>query len=173
MSEPRDWKWVTNFFVKVIKGRNHGDQMPTLVSADSNSTAGGSKSRSSQSRPGSSSNGTPADNLAATAAVSDDAKSGENDIQAKGRATAAVVTALSCVLFALGVAWIFLFPLVTITTGEAKPRGTFFDENAMLVHHTSIDLRPADIEWAQPGSLRKAYPPQVRRLIPLLLGAAH
>ncbi|CAM9881517.1 unnamed protein product, partial [Chrysoparadoxa australica] len=36
----------------------------------------------------------------------------------------------------LGVCWILLMPAVTITTGEAKPRGTYFDENALLVYHS-------------------------------------
>lgn len=65
---------------------------------------------------------------------------------------------LSCLAFALGCVWILLFPLVTVTTGEAKPRGTFFDENAMLVHHTTVKLTAGDVEWAQPGPLSKAYP---------------
>lgn len=65
---------------------------------------------------------------------------------------------LSCLAFALGCAWILLFPLVTVTTGEAKPRGTFFDENAMLVHHTTVKLTAGDVEWAQPGPLSKAHP---------------
>lgn len=61
-------------------------------------------------------------------------------------------------MFALGCAWILLFPLVTVTTGEAKPRGTFFDENAMLVHHTVVELQAQDVHWVQPGPLREAYP---------------
>lgn len=64
----------------------------------------------------------------------------------------------SCLAFALGCLWILLFPLVTITTGEAKPRGTFFDENAMLVHHTTVKLTTDDVRWAQPQELSKLYP---------------
>ena len=63
----------------------------------------------------------------------------------------------SCLAFATGCLWILLFPLVTITTGEAKPRGTFFDENAMLVHHTMVKLTPEDVAWAQPAELRQTY----------------
>lgn len=67
----------------------------------------------------------------------------------------------SCVSFLLGCVWILLFPLVTLTTGESKPRGTFFDENAMLVHHTSTKLTAADVDWAKPARLIEAYPQQV------------
>ncbi|CAM9185558.1 unnamed protein product [Ectocarpus sp. 13 AM-2016] len=66
----------------------------------------------------------------------------------------------SCVSFFLGCVWVLLFPLVTLTTGESKPRGTFFDENAMLVHHTSTKLAVADVDWAKPARLAKAYPQQ-------------
>lgn len=90
------------------------------------------------------------------------------DAGKKRRITAvavAVARILPCVTFVLGVTWIFLFPLVTITTGEAKPRGTFFDENAMLVHHTVLELQTAEFTWAQPESLRKTYPPEVIRCV--------
>lgn len=65
---------------------------------------------------------------------------------------------VSVASFVLGCLWIFLFPLVTVTTGEAKPRGTFFDENAMLIHHTSTKLTAADVDWARPAPLSDAYP---------------
>lgn len=68
----------------------------------------------------------------------------------------------SCVSFLLGCVWILLFPLVTLTTGESKPRGTFFDENAMLIHHTSTKLTAADFDWARPERLIEAYPQQVK-----------
>lgn len=68
----------------------------------------------------------------------------------------------SCVSFCLGCVWVLLFPLVTLTTGESKPRGTFFDENAMLVHHTSTKLTVADVDWAKPARLTEAYPQQVK-----------
>jgi len=68
----------------------------------------------------------------------------------------------SCASFLLGCVWILLFPLVTLTTGESKPRGTFFDENAMLVHHTSTKLTAADVDWAKPARLIEAYPQQVK-----------
>jgi len=32
------------------------------------------------------------------------------------------------------VVWILLFPLLSITTGELKPRGLYVDENSILVH---------------------------------------
>ncbi|CAM9269215.1 unnamed protein product, partial [Hapterophycus canaliculatus] len=66
----------------------------------------------------------------------------------------------SCASFFVGCVWILLFPLVTVTTGETKPRGTFFDENALLVHHTSTKLAAADVDWARPSQLSKAYPQQ-------------
>lgn len=169
MSDPRDSKWLFNFFVQILKGRYSGGKMTTSVSADSINTAVGSESRSSQlSTP---SDRTLADNLPGTAAVSDVAENEENEAQLKGYAAAGFVTALPYVLYALGVAWVLLFPLVTITTGEAKPRGTFVDENAMLIHHNSMDLRPVDVEWAHPSSLRKTYPPQVRTFIRLLFSS--
>lgn len=68
----------------------------------------------------------------------------------------------SGVSFCLGCVWILLFPLVTLTTGESKPRGTFFDENAMLVHHTVTKLTAADVDWAKPARLLEAYPQQVK-----------
>lgn len=80
----------------------------------------------------------------------------------QAKVTAAVwdsrVKVISVASFALGCLWIFMFPLVTVTTGEAKPRGTFFDENAMLIHHTSTKLTAADVDWARPGPLNEAYP---------------
>lgn len=69
----------------------------------------------------------------------------------------------SCVSFFMGCVWILLFPLVTVTTGETKPRGAFFDENALLVHHTSTKLTAADVDWAKPSRLSKAYPQQVKQ----------
>lgn len=69
---------------------------------------------------------------------------------------------VSCASFFLGCIWILLFPLVTVTTGESKPRGTFFDENAMLVHHTSTKLTAADVDWVKPTRLIEAYPQQVK-----------
>jgi hypothetical protein len=44
---------------------------------------------------------------------------------------------LALLAYLLGVVWIFLFPLVCITSGELKARGTFSDENALLLHHLS------------------------------------
>ncbi len=81
---------------------------------------------------------------------------------ADGKAWDRRISIASCVSFFLGCLWILLFPLVTLTTGESKPRGTFFDENAMLVHHTSTKLTPADVEWAKPARLVEAYPQQVK-----------
>jgi hypothetical protein len=46
---------------------------------------------------------------------------------------------ISWVLFALGILWVFLYPAVTISTAELKPRGTYFDENALLVR-TSVHV---------------------------------
>lgn len=65
---------------------------------------------------------------------------------------------ISFISFALGIAWILLFPLVTISTGESKPRGTFFDENSLLVHHTSVDVPSQDVAWASPAQLKASYP---------------
>ncbi|TYZ68814.1 hypothetical protein PybrP1_011661 [[Pythium] brassicae (nom. inval.)] len=35
--------------------------------------------------------------------------------------------------YALGLAWLLAHPAVTVSTGEAKPRGTYISENALLV----------------------------------------
>jgi hypothetical protein len=35
--------------------------------------------------------------------------------------------------YGLGIAWFLLLPAVTISTGELKPRGIYYDENALLV----------------------------------------
>lgn len=82
--------------------------------------------------------------------------------ESKAKETAAVwdrrVQMISVASFVLGCLWIFLFPLVTVTTGETKPRGTFFDENAMLIHHTTTKLTAADVDWARPAPLSDAYP---------------
>ena len=39
---------------------------------------------------------------------------------------------VACGLFLLSVLWCALFPLISITTGELKPRGLYVDENALL-----------------------------------------
>uniref|UniRef100_A0A7S2RRP3 Glycosylphosphatidylinositol anchor attachment 1 protein n=1 Tax=Mucochytrium quahogii TaxID=96639 RepID=A0A7S2RRP3_9STRA len=39
--------------------------------------------------------------------------------------------AFGVVFYILGVVWVFLFPVVCITTGESKCRGTYFSENAL------------------------------------------
>jgi hypothetical protein len=38
---------------------------------------------------------------------------------------------LAVAAYCLGVVWVGLFPLVTVSTGEAKVRGTFVSENAL------------------------------------------
>ena len=45
---------------------------------------------------------------------------------------ASLASGLRYVLYGLGVLWMFLFPLVCISTGELKPRGTYMSENALL-----------------------------------------
>lgn len=44
------------------------------------------------------------------------------------------VPLLSFLLLLLSIVWILLFPLLSITTGELKPRGLYVDENSILVH---------------------------------------
>ena len=44
------------------------------------------------------------------------------------------VPLLSLLLLLLSIVWILLFPMVSITTGELKPRGLYVDENSILVH---------------------------------------
>lgn len=83
------------------------------------------------------------------------------------------IARLSCAAFCLGCVWILLFPLVTVTTGEAKPRGTFYDENAMLVHHTTVKLAARDVAWAQPRQLAEAHPQvTASKPLPLLLSSS-
>jgi hypothetical protein len=43
-------------------------------------------------------------------------------------------TLIVTVLLLLNIVWILLFPLLSITTGELKPRGLYVDENSILVH---------------------------------------
>jgi hypothetical protein len=40
--------------------------------------------------------------------------------------------AVGVLCYVLGIIWVFLFPLVCITTGESKCRGTYMSENALL-----------------------------------------
>ena len=40
-------------------------------------------------------------------------------------------------MYSLGVCWLLLFPLVSVTTGEVKPRGLYVDEHALLT--TSVE----------------------------------
>ena len=44
-------------------------------------------------------------------------------------------------LYALSILWWFLFPLLSISTGELKARGLYVDENALLVNSGSVDFR--------------------------------
>lgn len=88
----------------------------------------------------------------------EDAPSAPENTTGYGLTSKLCPTRISLVSFALGIVWILLFPLVTVTTGEAKPRGTYFDENAMLVHHTYVDLQPDNVAWALPGTLRTTHP---------------
>ncbi|CAM9591309.1 unnamed protein product, partial [Discosporangium mesarthrocarpum] len=56
-------------------------------------------------------------------------------------------------LSGIGCLWILLFPAVTVTTGEPKPRGTFFDESSLLVHHTVVELHNQDVDWVRSSRL--------------------
>lgn len=47
---------------------------------------------------------------------------------------------VSASFYLASLAWCFLFPLVSITTGELKPRGLYLDENALLVRKGPLDL---------------------------------
>ncbi|TMW58301.1 hypothetical protein Poli38472_011889 [Pythium oligandrum] len=40
---------------------------------------------------------------------------------------------LCWITYVLGILWVLLHPAVTVSTGELKPRGTYFSENALLV----------------------------------------
>ena len=42
------------------------------------------------------------------------------------------VAAVAVVCYLLAVIHPFLFPAVTLSTGELKPRGVYFEENALL-----------------------------------------
>eukprot|EP00924_Labyrinthula_sp_SR-Ha-C_P006686 snap_masked-scaffold_29-processed-gene-1.24-mRNA-1 protein AED:1.00 eAED:1.00 QI:0/-1/0/0/-1/1/1/0/447 len=49
-------------------------------------------------------------------------------------------------LYLLGVIWVFLFPLVCISTLELKPRGTYNDENALSVPYITPSFTRSDLE---------------------------
>ncbi|KAF0701431.1 hypothetical protein As57867_008043, partial [Aphanomyces stellatus] len=55
----------------------------------------------------------------------------------------------------LGIAWILMHPVVTVTTGEPKSRGTYFSENALLVDTTTAAIGDAQAAWAK--SYHKEY----------------
>ena len=44
-------------------------------------------------------------------------------------------------LYVFSILWWLLFPLISITTGELKPRGLYVDENALLVNSASLGFR--------------------------------
>jgi hypothetical protein len=53
-------------------------------------------------------------------------------------------------LYLASILWCFLFPLVSITTGELKPRGLYLDENALLVSRGLSGLfSEADVRRSQ------------------------
>jgi hypothetical protein len=52
---------------------------------------------------------------------------------------------LSAVLCVVAVVWIFLFPLVCISSGEPKPRGFFVDEHALM---TRSELPARDFDYS-------------------------
>jgi hypothetical protein len=49
--------------------------------------------------------------------------------------------------------WMCLFPLVSISTGEAKPRNTFISENAIL-QHASPAFSEMDVSQANAAAPR-------------------
>lgn len=49
---------------------------------------------------------------------------------------------VACCLFFLSALWYTLFPLISITTGETKPRGFYVDENALLARNGPAQLLP-------------------------------
>lgn len=53
------------------------------------------------------------------------------------------------VLFFLGVSWFFLFPLVCVTTGELKCRGTYFSENALSPGTANVAFSPVSVRSAR------------------------
>jgi len=58
-------------------------------------------------------------------------------------------TGLVCNLaFILGLTWVFLFPAVCVTTGEAKMRGTYMSENSLSAGYTPSTFGRAEIEAA-------------------------
>jgi len=60
-----------------------------------------------------------------------------------------IKSALCLVALTAGVAWILAFPYVCVTTGEPKPRGTYFSENALMgefYHAQNVEAR----DWAAP-----------------------
>ena len=62
----------------------------------------------------------------------------------------------SILLLLLGIAWLFLFPLVTITTGELKTRGTYFSENGLQPLSAALSFSDADLDWVAEYDARYA-----------------
>jgi len=56
----------------------------------------------------------------------------------------------SCLAFLVGCIWVALFPLVSISTGELKPRGTFTAENAIqgAAANQKFDMAAVSGVWA-------------------------
>ena len=62
---------------------------------------------------------------------------------APGGRNARTSAVLPPLLYVLGVAWVLLYPVLNVSTGELKCRGTFFSENA-LIARSSKPLIAAD-----------------------------
>ena len=66
-----------------------------------------------------------------------------------------------CFVFFL---WTFLHPLVSITTWEMKPRGTFFDENSLLPHSSPVDMTENIVREAT--LIHQSYIDEIRYVAP-------
>ena len=65
-----------------------------------------------------------------------------------------VAACVGIAAFAVGVAWFAAFPLITVSTGELKPRGTFISENALPRRHApTVDA----VDAALPSRLAARY----------------
>jgi hypothetical protein len=62
-----------------------------------------------------------------------------------GMFTRSVGGLLSVLLFAAGLVWVLLYPVMNVTTGELKCRGTFYDENALIARSSKPFIGASEV----------------------------
>ena len=59
-----------------------------------------------------------------------------------------IIIMCSLIIYFLGLGWHFLFPLVNVSSGELKPRGTFVAEHG--ISQGTVDSNFADADVRSP-----------------------